>query len=258
MIEILILDFNRPTELKSLLLSLKEKALFDKKVVVLNNGGDRYADKFLEEGLCDKVINNRVGIGCGGGSVQLFAQCESEFAFYVQVDHELQLILEKKHIDHFKNAIQEGDLYVDVAGDQGQGKFSERPFFIKKSDYLKIPISFGGPGPLEDLKWSEESIQDYMEKENCFFYSYHETHLGVYPPFKDCGWSSVRENPDGSRWHHQPDTKVLKCLKPPKETFTFPPLNEEEWNIAIAGQWPTLGKIPKEWEAHSFEYWNKL
>lgn len=257
MTEILILDFNRPEELFYLLDSLKKNANFDKKIVVLNNGGERYADQYKERGLCDKVIHNNVNVGCGLGTIQLFTQCETEYAFYVQVDHMLQYPLSENNIDFFKKVIKEGQFYVDVAGNQGQGRYSERAQFIRKKDYFKASLSGGGPGPLEDLLWTEESMQNYMEKEGLSFFSYYQPHLGQYPPFKDCGWSSVRENPDGSLWHHCPDTKVLKCLKTPNKEFTFPPLSKEEWEEALKGEWPKEGKIPEKWKGHSFEVWNK-
>lgn len=260
--EILILDYNRPNELINLAASLHENANFDKKIVVLNNGGNgETADALLSQGLVDKVIHNKVNVGCGLGTLQLFAQCESEFAFYVQVDHKLQTTLAEKHIEIFKDKISFEDyFYVDVAGDQGHGEYSERAQFIRKKDYLSASISAGGPGPLEDLKWSEESLQEHMKKNDLTFFSYYEpiTEGHLFPPFADCGWSSVRENPDGSKWEHKPDTKVLKCLQPPTEIFTFPPLSEEEWETAIDGRWPDEGKIPQEWKDHSFEAWNKL
>lgn len=260
MTEILILDYNREGELKNLLLSLRENAQFEKKVVVLNNGGENYADKFLEEGLCDKIINNKVNVGCGAGTIQLFSQCQSEFAFYIQCDHKLNTLFTDSVISFFERLIKEcGYFYVDLAGDQGRGAYSERAQFIRKEDYLLIPKESGGPGPLQDLKWTEECVQDYIKENNLKFYSVLvENNNRSIPPFTDCGWSSVRENPDKSVWSHCPDTKVLKCLKQPTEKFSFPPFNNLEWNIALAGQWPTLGAIPESWKEHSFEFWNKL
>jgi len=259
MTEILILDYNRPNELKNLLNSLKENALFEKKIVVLNNGGDKYADKFLKEGLCDRVINNSINIGCGAGTVQLFSQCQSEFAFYIQVDHLLQMQLTQKHIDFFTEKIVfENNYYIDLAGNQGHGNYSERAQFIRRSDYLIAQKDFGGPGPLDNLKWTEESVQDYMKEQGLKFFSFYPVPNQLIPPFRDCGWDSARENPDGSKWLHNPDTKLLKCLNPPTEIFTFPPLDEEEWEMAINGLWPEGGQVPKQWKGSEFEVWNKI
>lgn len=260
MTEILILDYNRPEQLRNLILSLHKNARFDKKIVVLNNGGERYADQYLEQGLVDKVIHNNVNCGCGLGTIQLFAQCESEFAFYIQVDHQLQIPLQERDIEIFKNRIVlHEDFYVDCAGNQGGGKYSERAQFIRKSDYFSANIEAGGPGPLCDLKWSEESIQDYMSDNDLTFFSHYcLTSHGQFPPFRDCGWDSVRENPDKSLWHHCPDTKVVKCLKKPTEKFDFPPLTDKEWVTALNGEWPKEGKIIENWADNSFEVWNKL
>ena len=89
-----------------------------------------------------------------------------------------------------------------------------------------------------------------MNKEMSFFKSYYM--------FRDCGWDSVRENPDGSLWKHHPDTKVLFCLEAPKQKFVYPNLTEEEWTEAISGDWPTSGKIPEKEKDSSFQYWNEI
>lgn len=257
MTEILILDYNKPNELKELLLSIKEKAKFDKKVVVLNNGGEKYADEFLKEGLCDKVIHNKINIGCGAATVQLFSQCTSVFAFYVQVDQKLICEINEDYIQAFQDGISSGEyFYIDLAGNQCQGKYSERAHFIRRNDYLCIPKEFGGVGPLADQKWTEECVQNFMEQHNLTFCSVRGEDNN--PLFLDCGWDSVRENPDGSKWIHHPDTKLLKCIQKPTEKFVFPPFNDEEWEQALKGEWPKEGAIPKEWEDNSFEVWNKI
>lgn len=254
--EILILDYNRKNQLFDLLTSIKEKALFEKRVVVLNNGGEKYADEFLKLGLCDVVINNEINIGCGAGTVQLFSQCNTEYALYVQVDHVLDINLNEIEINLCKQKINDGWFYIDFAGDQGRGVFSERAFFINRVAYLGIPKGFGGPGPLDNLYWSEESIQDYMKMRGLQFLSFYGGSKEI--PFRDCGHNSVRINPDGSKWEHKPDTKVLKCLLAPTTRFTFPPLTVDEWEIALGGRWPEEGKIPDAWKNASFEVWNKL
>ena len=174
MTEILILDYNKPKELMSLLLSLKKNADFDKTVTVLNNGGDKYADQFVDAGMCDKVIHNAINIGCGAGTVQLFSQCKTDFAFYLQVDHSLESRITESMIETFKNdIIIEGNFYVDLAGNQGDGKYSETAQFIRRSDYLIAQKDFGGTGPLADQRSTEQSIQEYIDKEMCFFKSYY-------------------------------------------------------------------------------------
>ena len=254
MTEILILDYNRPEQLLALLLSLEQNAKFEKKITVLNNGGNKYSEGFLDAGLCDEIIHNKINTGCGLGTIQLFAQCQSEFAFYVQVDHVLNCEITEEDITEFKRVINEDDFfYIDLAGNQGQGKYSERAQFIRKSDYFKAPLSGGGPGPLEDLKWSEESVQDYMEKNHLKFFSVHHGSNRIFPIFGDCGWSSVRQNPDGSEWKHFPHNKKLWLVKGPvKEKFGYPPLSDKEWEEVIETQKWEDGKIPENQVKSSF------
>ena len=252
MIEILILDYNRPKELEELLLSIDRFCKFKKKVVVLNNGGERYADVHQTNRLIDKVIHNQINVGCGLGTIQLFSQCESDYAFYIQVDHELIAPIYQADIKNMVEMLEEkGFDYIDCAGDQGQGKYSERAQFINRNYYLSIPKMAGGPGALDDLKWTEECVQEAHPK----FFTIRLPN--GFPPFIDKGKDSVRSNPDGSQWKHHPDTKVVYCLKKPTRKFTFPPLTDNEWNLAIAGKWPKEGYIPKAWADNSFEVWNK-
>lgn len=259
--EILILDFNREEELATLLKSLKEKALFDKKVVVLNNGGERYADKYKEEGLIDKVIHNPINVGCGMGTIQLFAQCESEFAFYIQCDHLLACEITENEIQEWKSLIDSyGYFYVDLSGNQGQGNYSERGQFFKKENYFKAPLECGGPGPFDHFKWTEECMQDYIKNNDLKFHSEYclGTHNGQIfrsPIFLDNGKWSVRENPDGGQFKHRTDTKVVQILKRPKEKFSFPPFSDEQWELAINGNYPKEGLVPDGWKDNVFKCW---
>lgn len=258
MTEILILDYNRPEELFALLKSIKSHCKFEKKVVVLNNGGDHAAaDEYWGDGLSDEVIHNSINIGCGAGTVQLFSRCKSEYAFYIQVDHYLTCDITEKTIDMMVEHLKDEKVaYIDVAGNQGNGVYSERAQFINRDFYLTIPKSFGGPGPLDDLVWTEACVQNYLEDEGLSFVTLNSS-FGR-PIFMDRGRSSVRSNPDGSEWKHFPDTKRVFCLKKPTETYTFPPLSDDEWVIAKAGEWPEDGKIIDAWKGNSFEVWNKL
>jgi hypothetical protein len=225
-------------------------------VVILNNGGERYADKYAREERVE-VINNQINIGCGAGTVQLFSQCQSEYAFYIQVDHELANPVYEADIRGFVDLIEnQGYTYVDLAGNQGNGGYSERAQFIGRDFYLTVPKNFGGPGPLDDLKWTEECVQNYLEAEDLNrFYTVRLPNGS--PLFIDKGRDSVRSNPDGSCWKHHPDTKVVYCLKKPTERFSFPPLDESEWQLALGGNWPEEGRIINAWADNSFEVWNK-
>jgi hypothetical protein len=260
MTEILILDFNRENELRDLLFSLKVNALFDKKITILNNGGERYADSFKEEGLLsdqDEVINNTTNVGCGAGTIQLFAQCKSKYAFYIQVDHLLYTKITQKEIEEFENLLQKYKIsHIDLSGDQGHGKYSERAQFISVDFYNSIPKSIGGPGPWDHIKWTEQCVQENIEERGLSYISVtYEIGSQKVPPFIDRGKWSIRTNPDGSMWKHRTDTKQLICLKTPKEKYSFPPLSDEQWEKAISGNWPENGEVPFGWKDHVFKYW---
>lgn len=261
MTEILILDFNRPEELKTLLESIQANAKFEKDVIVLNNGGERYADQYKEEGLCDRVIHFDRGVGCGFGTIHLFAQCKTKYAFYVQVDHVLAYELNENDIFSFKDLIDRaGYFYVDVAGDQGRGSFSERASFFKVENYNKVAKSGGGPGNWDHIKWTEECMQDYMRENELKFFSFYQSawtgdKMYKLPPFIDVGKWSVRENPCGGSFKHRTDTKVVYCLKKPKERFTYPPFSEKQWEIAINGDYPEEGMVPDGWKDNVFTVW---
>ena len=261
MTEILILDYNREADLVRLLYSLKEKANFEKRVVVLNNGGEKYADKYLKDGVIDEVIHNKDNVGSGGGTIQLFARCQSEYAFYIQVDQSLNFQVKEENVTALKE-LADKNLYVDLAGDQCSGIPSERAGFWKTYNYNKIPKTVFGVGPLDHEPWSEFCVQDYFRENKETMISVIQTVEGdsgqmQVPLFKDCGKTSVRENPDGSRWSHFPDAKTLFCLKAPKVKFNFPKLSDEEWEIAMKGEWPEEGKVPDAWKKDVFEVWNK-
>lgn len=257
MTEILILDFNREKELKELLLSLKQNANFDKKVVVLNNGGEKYADKYKEEGLIDKVIHLEDNLGCALGTAVLFGQCKSSHAFYIQVDHILGCEINEDALAEFKRDADEY-LYCDLAGRQCGDDPSERAGLWNVEKYLSIPKTGFGPGPWDVTPWSEKCIQDYSKENNIDFVSRyalasHNGQIIRLPIFLDNGKRSTRENPDSSVWRHEPDTKRLWLVSGPvKERYVYPKFTKEEWDEVLKTQsWPD-GQIPENEREHSF------
>ena len=261
MIEYLILDYNRPTEARALLESIKKYSRFNYSVTYLANGGEQdYAKQLREEGLIDNLILNSRNTGCGAGTIQLFAQCVTEFAFYIQVDHVLNYPIESSNIDEFRRLLDTPDVRcIDLAGNQGnpRGCYSERAQFINTAFYNSIPKSIGGPGPWKDMEWTEKSVQDFFKQNNFKILSiYTDQKL---PLFLDCGKYSIRSNPDGSEWKQQSDTKQIWMLKPPTQQFTWPHFSQAEWDKVLnTKSWPD-GKIPEEMLQHSFElpasYW---
>lgn len=254
-IEYLILDYNRPQEAKRLLESIKEKSHFDYSVSYLSNGGEQeYVKELEQQGLIDNLILNKRNTGCGAGTIQLFAQCASEYALYVQVDQELQLPITQQDITSFIDLLKEGNFnYIDLAGDQAQGIYSERAQFINTFLYNSIPKAIGGPGPWDGVFWTESSMQLY-QREHPF-----KAFTLLPPPFRDKGKFTVRTNPDGSVWKQRCDTKETWMLSPAFQAFRWPPFTDREWKeILETESWPA-GAIPQSQKEISFDagssYW---
>ena len=240
--EYLILDYERPAEAERLLHSIKRHSHFDYKVTYLSNGGHQdYVKSFKKQGLIDNLILNPQNVGCGAGTIQLFAHCRSKHAFYVQVDHVLIEDITNETIISFTDILEDERFgCVDMAGNQGnpRGAYSERAQFINVNFYNSIPKCIGGPGPWNHIRWTEKYVQTYFT----------ENHLQIasISPlfFKDAGLWSIRSNPDGSKWKQRSDTKQLWLLKAPSEKFSWPLFSDEEWtDLLITKAWPD-GKVP--------------
>ena len=136
--------------------------------------------------------------------------------------------------------------HIDLAGNQGNGVYSERAQFISTSFYRSISKEGGGPGPFAHLKWTEESMQDYYKEANLSFTTTDTV-------FVNNGKWSVRENPDGSKWRHRTDTKELWMLSPPTRQYEYPKFTKAEWMQVLENKsWPD-GQIPEEEKKHSFK-----
>lgn len=250
MVEFLLLDFYRPEETKLCVKSIRSNTSFDYKIRLLHNGpAEEYHGDLLESGLINYLHTNDANLGCGMGTMQLFAYCKTKYAFYVQVDQILRSKITQDSIDFFIKYIEKNDRvkYVDLAGNQGHGQYSERAAFVPVDWYNNIRKSPGGPGPLSHITWTEQCVQEHMREKVETFAS---THL-----FLDNGKFSVRSNPDGSIWRHRTDQKTLWCIKKPNEKYVYPKLNDDEWKEAIAGNWPKEGKIPEKQKKDSFIAW---
>lgn len=253
---ILILDYNRPKEAKILLDSIHKHCKFDKKVYYLDNCSDTpYAEEFRKQGLIDVLIRPDSNLGCGFGTMRLFELCKEEYAFYIQVDHVMVQDLTQTHIEQFKAELDNPKVgHIDVAGNQGHGKYSERAQFINVDFYNSIPKEGGGPGPFSHLLWTEESMQNYYKDNNIQFKT---TPL----IFADLGKWSKRINPDGSKFRQRTDTKQLYIVKGPvKEKYHYPfDLTDEEWETILKGEWVN-GTIPEKQKAHSFKvpFWDEI
>ena len=255
LVDIAILDYERPKELEILLSSLKVNAKFPHRIVYLGNGGDHsYVDQYRNQ--LDVCILNKENVGCGLATRQLIQSCMSKTIIYAQVDQYLIHPIDEVMINYFISQLSMPNIFhIDLAGNQGHGKFSERASLLSREKYLSIPDLdkiIGGPGPYAQFKWTEQFVQEHMVKNNLTFKS---THL-----FADNGKVSIREYGEeyGGKTMHYTDEKRLFILEPFKkkaESFPNLNLNEEEWNLVLSGAWPKEGKIPEADKAHSFIYW---
>lgn len=256
-VSILVLDYEKPFESKLLLDSIKTGCQFDYELIYLSNGGEQnYVFDYYKQGVIDKLILNKKNNGCGNATVQLFDSCETDFAFYIQVDQILNSYITQKHIEEFIKILNNryyNYRCIDLAGAQaGKNKYSERANFIDVNFYKSLPKGekgkYGGPGPYNDKKYVEQYVQEYFEQNKCQIYH-------TLPLFIDNGKTSIREIGDG-KYIHTCDTKILKVLKTPTyKTEIYPPLNDSEWERLLAGNWPPEGKIPEQWIKHSFKVW---
>lgn len=258
-VSIAILDYNRKNEAIKLLESIKTHAKFDHEIVYLSNGGAQdYVLDFYKNGQIDKLILNKNGNGCGLGTRQLFQSCMSDWVIYVQVDQFLYRELNEIHISQMIDALSKNKeaFYVDLANNQGQGRFSERAGFFDRKRYLSMPRIneiVGGPGPFADKQWTENYVQEYMKESGLTFFTGPECFF-----FADNGKWSHRHYPCGGETLHSTDQKVLRIIKSLKRKYNFPNLNlnDAEWSEVLSGAWPIEGKIPEADKAHSFHVWN--
>lgn len=256
-VSILILDYSRPKEGRVLLESLKKHLKIDVEIVYLVNGAKEkdeyeYAFDFYREELIDNLIIHKYGNGGGFGHTDLFKYCRTKYAFFVQVDHELVLDITQKEIDFFISLLNDYKM-VDLAGNQGNGVYSDRTNFWRVSDFNHLCVSIfagGGPGCMDGkLRWNENYLQEEFKNNN-----YKIAHINPLF-FADKGCYSYRENLDGSKWVHRTDTKELKLIKGPiKDIVDYPKFSSQEWeNVLRTQTWQEWG-IPELEKPHSFQY----
>lgn len=265
-ISYLVLDYMRPVESELCLRSLRENTKFDCPIIYLSNGGRQdYVFKFYEEGLIDKLILNKENEGLGYGTTDLFKICKSKYAIYVQNDQYLGREYTEEELDKQIETLIDSKMHmikrrledlpnicsISLAGDQCQGKYSERAHIIETHFYNSIKTKpNGGAGPYHHVEWNEGFIQKFYEEK-------HLTHY-IWPDilFGDNGAWAYRKNPDGSEWRHRTDHKTLWLIKGPvKEKYVYPKFNDEEWADVLATQTWEDGKIPEQEKKDSFKVW---
>lgn len=237
---------------------------FPHKVIYQHNGVADYPIKFFQEGLIDHFIQTKKNGGLGLGTRDLFAASFSPISILLQNDQYLGGDITELMAHHAASYIGQIDpvsgkkiASVSLAGVIGApGRYSERCHMISTAFYRQMEaggiLGHFGAGPHHDGPWRESQIQALYEKENL-------THFT--PPFApwviDNGRTAERENPDGSRWKHFPDTKQAFLVSGPvKEKHVYPAFSDAEWDLVLATQtWPD-GQIPENERANSFHVWN--
>lgn len=261
-----ILDYNRPKESELCVRSIKQcLQVKDAKIMFLANGGDQtHARKFYDEGLIDTLILNRENWGCGIATKQLFQAATTEWVLYVQSDQYCTFAITDELFTKMVDSKNKNPnvFLIDLAGNQGQGNYSERAHLIRRADYLSIPgidDVIGGPGPWANNIWTEEFVQKYMREMGLNFITMTPT------LFIDNGAWSEREYPleygfpesGKPRTRHRTDTKQLWILSPfSKRVEGFPNLvlNNDEWTSVLSGAWVD-GTVPERDKPHSFQFW---
>jgi hypothetical protein len=251
MIDILVLTFKKKEALQNCLFSIKQYVHIPHRVIVLDNcPQDSIAPYEKARGRIDIILDTGTNIGCGLGTTTLFNSSKATHCITMQND--TFFMRSFTEIDRDKCiGMLSNHFCVDLAGDQGQGKYSERGVFWERQRYLDIPnMPIGGPGPYDNFKWTEEHIQDYI-KENSLKIAFGDHFIG------DFGKTTVRQNADGSVWEQKTDTKELRLISgSPLCKSKFPSFTEEEWNQVIAtGSWPQW-QVPSNQVKDSFRYWS--
>lgn len=262
---IIVLDFQREVESCLCLKSVKRHVKFPVKVIYYHNGRAEYPYKFYQEGLCDTFVQTLRNEGLGIGTRDLYRMVFSPFVMTLQSDQIIGRDFTQGEFDQIKN-VWGNSKYIDpftniasisLAGPVcSKGVFSERAGIMKTDFYQymesSIPLGYSGCGPYDGaMQWREGQIQDYYKSQGII-------HHTEWPALViDNGRTSERENPDGSRWRHFPDTKQLWLISGPvKEKNVYPKFTDSEWESVLKTQTWEPGKIPENEVAHSFHVWN--
>ncbi len=252
-----ILDFYQENESRELLNSLKSKLDIKVHILFIDNGTPKpYSQKFLDEGLVDELVVNEKNTGCGPATVQMYDICKTPYLIYVQSDQKLVEKIGASMMDTFINLLDNSCNCIDLAGNQGNGKFSERANMMDVEFYKTIPKeTLGGPGITNAQKYVEGWVQDFFSDNNLKIANVSPTF------FSDEGYYSVRQlsQDDPCIMKHSCWTKEMWLLtEPPKKKHdVYPPLDDEEWELLLKGQFPRWGTgergyTPKEMLKNKF------
>lgn len=255
LLSVAILDHRKPDEAYRLLDSLAINLKVEAEIVYAHDGpAPEYIESFFDAGSIDTLIQTKAAQGCGIQTRRLFQACLAPYVMYVQVDQYLTRPFTEAIFAKCRELLEAPQtFYIDLAGNQGHGRPSERALLMKRDRYLSIPglsDTIGGPGPYADHPWTEALLQEYIGRNQLRFATLTPTFFG------DNGIWSIRTQPDGSISKLRTDTKALYWETQPKEPFVYPDLTEAEWAASIAGTWVD-GTIPERYREHSFRCWEE-
>ncbi len=254
LLSVAILDHRKPSESSRLLASLTEYLRVSAEVVYAHDGpAPTYVKEAFDFGGIDTFIETNAPQGCGIQTRRLFQACMAPYIAYIQVDQYLTRPFTETIFAKCRELLEDPQtFYIDLAGNQGHGRPSERALLMKRKRYLEIPgldDTIGGPGPYADHPWTEALLQDYITNNQLRFATLSPTF------FADNGVWSVRTQPDGSISRLRTDTKALYWETKPTERFVYPDLTDAEWDASIAGTWVD-GTVPERYQPHSFNHWD--
>ncbi len=258
-----LVTHNRDVESEHCLRSIRHHFVLPRdqwKMLFLANGGDSTLPRiWYNEGMIDTLVLNRKNWGGGVALKQAAQAALTEWVILVQTDQYAIRPYTEAELDHHISYLIDNPqaAYIDLAGNQGHGRASERALLINRRRYLDLPgfdEVVGGPGPLAQKKWTEKHLQEHCPS------------FALVPLlFADNGKWSEREYPaeygvDGiqPRTLHSTDQKVLKVVWPfGKRADGFPnlTLTDDEWREILEGRWPVEGKVPEHDKPHSFIAW---
>ena len=246
-----VLDYLKPQETRLCLESIKLHLRVTHKTVLLDNGGQsEYAWQLYRSGLCDTLISKRESLGGGVGQTDLFRWSDTQYTMFVQQDQYLTSVIDIPIFESMTKMLQEGYRCIDLNGDQsGRRVWTDRAHLVETSFFNSLaPFPNGGPGPLHELRWNENYLQEVFSKpENQIF------HIPL-PFFRDNGVWTVRTQQDGSRVRMKTDTKEVHWEILPTKPYVFPDMSETEWKTSIEGKWVN-GTVPERYIQHSFRHW---
>lgn len=255
-ITILVLDYNRPDNLKMCLESVKRFVKVKHEVITLINGGVTDASySFFNSGLTDKLLLSSKNEGSSLGVLRLIKNCTTNVFLFLQSDNCLKIDIDDAVMNNIYNALHPNSFIgaIDLTGlcSSKISEFSERAFIMGTHFYLSNPHFTGyGTGPFYNpsLDNSEQSTLKWIKENNKFV-------VGQQPLVIDIGKYGILELPCGGVLKRRADTHQVWVIKTPKEKIECYGLNDEEWALILQDKW-IGGTVPKHCEKSAFLFYS--